>query len=48
MDEAVDPKAGTATHKGHTIGFCCTDCKPEWESLPAGQKDEFVTKTLKN
>jgi len=32
-DDAVDPKV-TYVYKGQTIGFCCTDCIPEFKKDP--------------
>ena len=46
QDEAVDPETGTVSYKGHTIGFCCDDCVPEWERLSAAEKDELLKKML--
>ena len=46
MDERVDPDAATVRYKGHTIGFCCGDCVPEWNDLSAAKKDERLKNML--
>ena len=47
MDGEVDLKGETATHKEHTIGFCCEGCKSDWEEWDSAKKDAFVASALK-
>jgi hypothetical protein len=39
--------AGTATWRGHTIGFCCPNCAAQWNAKSAKDKDEFVAQCTK-
>jgi hypothetical protein len=43
----VKADAGTATWRGHTIGFCCPNCVAPWNSKSAKEKDEFVAQCTK-
>ena len=43
----VSADAGTATWRGHTIGFCCPNCIAPWNAMSAKEKDAFVEKCTK-
>ncbi|MCC5785820.1 MAG: hypothetical protein JJU33_03860 [Phycisphaerales bacterium] len=44
--EPIAPSAGTAEHKGRTIGFCCPGCGRAFLAWDESRKDEFVAETL--
>jgi hypothetical protein len=46
MDEPVVAKFAVV-HKGHKIGLCCEECVPEWNKLPAAEKDAYLAVLLK-
>ena len=47
MNGEVDPEGELAEYRGHTIGFCCDGCKPDWEALDDRDKAAFVEEALK-
>ena len=40
--QPISAEAGTATHDGRTIGFCCPNCPGRWKLMSEAQKDAFV------
>lgn len=44
MGHAITADGGTATFKGHTIGFCCEGCAPKFEKLDDAGKIAALAK----
>ena len=44
MGHAIEADGGTATFKGHTIGFCCEGCAPKFEKLDDAGKIAALSK----
>ncbi len=36
------PSIGTVNYKGTKVGFCCNDCREEWDEATEAEKDERV------
>lgn len=41
--EAIAESAGTVTHEGHEIGFCCPGCADAFNAWEGTRKDGFIT-----
>ena len=42
--DPIEAKGGTVTFKGHTIGFCCPKCAPEFNALDDAGKIAALAK----
>lgn len=46
MEDGIGKDAPTRQWKGQTVGFCCDDCLPKWDSWSDAKKDEALAKAI--